>query len=80
MKDSNQKLAQKIYYMVKDRSEQLMQDVELIGYIENFISWQIDDALKMIKNINETSLNEKDRVNRLIELEQKYGIPKTHLL
>ena len=36
--------------------------------------------LKLIKNIKETSVNEQDRVNRLIELEDKFDIPKTHLL
>ena len=48
--------------------------------IDAYISWRFDDVFKLIKNINETSLNSFDRTNRLIELEQKYGIPKTHLL
>ena len=53
---------------------------DMVNAISNSIAWHIDDALKVVKNINETSVNKQDRVDRLIELEQKFGIPKTHLL
>jgi hypothetical protein len=79
MKRSNEELAKDILELVK-RNIDDMPESEIVSYIENFISWQIDDALKLIKNINETSYNKFDRAQRLIELEQKYGIPKTHLL
>lgn len=48
--------------------------------IKEQITWFVDDILKMVKNINETSLPGADRTNRIIELEAKYGIPKTHIL
>lgn len=44
------------------------------------ITYLVDDILKLLKNINATSLNESDRFRRIIELEEKYGIPKTHIL
>jgi hypothetical protein len=44
------------------------------------IEYLIDDTLKMVKNINETSLPGKDKMYRILELESKFGIPKTHLL
>lgn len=40
----------------------------------------MDEALKLLKNIRETSLNDTERVARLIEAEAKFGIPKTHSL
>lgn len=46
--------------------------------IENRITWYINDVLKVLKNINETSVNKQDRAKRLIDLEEKFGIPKTH--
>lgn len=48
------------------------------SYIENELMWYLDDVFKCINNINETSLNSSDRAKRLIELEEKFGIPKTH--
>lgn len=48
--------------------------------IQQNISWWLDDIFKIVKNIDQTSLNKFDRTQRLIELESKYGIPKTHLL
>jgi len=44
------------------------------------IKYLIEDVLKMVKNINETSLPGKDRMDRIIEMETKFGIPKTHIL
>lgn len=49
-------------------------------YIMNQLKYLLDDAFKLVKNINETSLPGKDRTDRLIEIESKLGIPKTHLL
>lgn len=48
--------------------------------VEAEIYHQMDNAFKLIKNIQQTSLNDNERINRLIEAESKYGIPKTHLL
>ena len=49
-----------------------------IETVENRVTWYINDVLAIIKNINETSLDKMDRAKRLIELEEKFGIPKTH--
>lgn len=46
--------------------------------VENQLMWYLDDVFKVINNINETSLDNMDRARRLIDLEAKYGIPKTH--
>jgi hypothetical protein len=51
-----------------------------INAVRMNIYYLIDDVLQIVKNINETSLPGKDRTERIIELEKKYGIPKTHLL
>ena len=45
----------------------------------NLLTWWLDDIFKHIKNVNETSLNESDRLQRLIDLEVKKGIPKKFL-
>lgn len=50
------------------------------GNIKHLITWHMDDVLKMVKNINETSLAGSDRINRVIEFESKYGVPKTHII
>lgn len=47
---------------------------------KNFLSWWCDDIFKLVKNINDTSTGEADRQRRIIELEEKYQIPKTHLI
>ena len=67
---------------VKDLSNRLRNPGEFQDEndFEMFINWFLEDLFKMIKNINETSLPGKDRTDRIIELETKYGIPKTHLL
>lgn len=49
-------------------------------WIERQLQRYLDDVFKLIKNIDETSLNSQDRFRRIIELEQKYGIPKTYLI
>lgn len=48
--------------------------------IDNMITWHIDDILALLKNINDTSVNSKDRTDRIIEAQSKYGIPTRHLL
>lgn len=47
---------------------------------ENILAWWLDDIFKWIKNIDSTSLDKLDRAKRIIELEEKKGIPKTHLI
>jgi len=44
------------------------------------IEWYLNDVFAVLKNINETSLNNIDRAQRLIELEVRFGIPKTHTI
>jgi hypothetical protein len=70
-------LTEKIYDIARDTS---VNKDEAIGEIERRISYHLDDVLKVIKNINETSFNESDKFKRFIELEEKFGIPKTHLI
>lgn len=53
--------------------------IEIATILENSIQWYIQDVLKLIKNINETSYNASDRGQRLIDMEDKYGISKTHI-
>lgn len=48
--------------------------------VDTILKMYIQDILQIVKNINTTSMNESDRVQRLIEFEQKYGISNTHLL
>lgn len=53
---------------------------ERAAFITQQFKYWLDDALKLVKNIKETSLGEADLQRRLIEAETKFGIPKTHLL
>ena len=50
------------------------------NWVASQVRWHLEDCFKLVKNINETSVNRHDRSARLIEAELKYGIPKTHLL
>ena len=79
MKNSNEDLATNIVDMVLNKNADMKRS-QMIAHAENLISWQMDDAFKIIKNINQTSLNSTDRTQRLIDLEIKFGIPKTHLI
>ena len=76
--ESNNRLAIRIWDKIK--SCPISESEEGIRFIENQISWQMNDAFRVIKNIDQTSLNKEDRAGRLIELEEKFGIPKTHLI
>lgn len=53
---------------------------EMIQHITNLICYHLDDVAKTSMNIESTSLNKMDRAQRYIELEVKYGIPKTHFI
>jgi hypothetical protein len=53
---------------------------QMIQHFENSITWAMDDAFKVTNNIRNTSLNKMDAAQRYIELENKHGIPKTHLI
>lgn len=56
-------------------------EAEKKAYIVSCTRNYIDDILKTIKNINTTSLpGNNDRFVRIIHLEEKFGIPKRHLL
>lgn len=56
---------------------QKKEDAEIL---RESLQYFIGDVLKMVKNINETSLNGRDRLERVIELEKRFGIPKTNLI
>lgn len=61
------------------------QPIPMLGYslrtaINTQIEWYLNDVFSLIKNINETSLDKIDRAQRLISIEEKYGIPKTHTI
>jgi len=74
---STQSIAEAVYNQAVNKQ---LTRKEKIKTIENFISWHINDILKLIKNINETSVNKQDRIDRIYQAEKEYGIPKTHLL
>lgn len=48
--------------------------------IREEIRWFAEDALKLARNINETSVGPKDRLERLIDMEHRMGISKSPLL
>lgn len=48
--------------------------------LEIQVAWYLNDVFKVVKNINETSLDDLDRTRRFISLERNFGIPKTHLI
>jgi len=78
--ESNRKLAKRLvddclYNNLPKRTK-----AEMINHFESSITWAMDDAFKIIRNIENTSLNKMDKAARFIELENKYGIPKTHLI
>lgn len=55
-------------------------NLQKCAQVEQRISWFLDDIFKLLNNIENTSMNKMDRAQRLIDLEAKYGIPKTHLI
>lgn len=71
--ESTSEFAHRVIWQVKELS---MNEKEL----ENKLTYFLDDVFKLIKNIDQTSLNSLDRAQRLIKAEEKYGIPKTHLI
>ncbi len=62
------------------------QEAEFIHKLESrhdrefFLRKYLDEVFKIVKDINTTSLNADDRFKRIVELESKYDIPKTHLV
>jgi len=50
------------------------------GTISNRIAYFVDDILKLARNINETSISDRDHLERVTELETKFGISKTHII
>lgn len=74
--ESTSKLADRI---VEKVHEAPYRDVA-IEWVDQQIRYHIQDALKLIKNINETSMNEADRQKRIIAMEDEFGISKTHIL
>ena len=78
--ESNRKIAERLVSDCLDNNIPKRTRPEMIIHVENCISWAMDDALKVIRNIENTSLNKLDRAARFIDLENKYGIPKTHLI
>jgi len=72
------KLAETIYNRIVNPPVKDETPLEIKGHIVSILSWYLDDVFRTITNINQTSLNRVDRGQRLIDLEEKYGIPKTH--
>jgi hypothetical protein len=74
--ESIRKVAERIIELAPHSSSK----EDAINAVRINIEYLIDDIFKLVKNINQTSLNDSDRIKRIIELEEKYGIPKTHLI
>ena len=70
-------LSENLFKKANDKS---LSKKERLQEIDNMIRWHLDDVFKLIKNINDTSVNETDRQDRLLYAESMYGIPKTHLI
>ena len=78
--ESNRKLAERLVDDCLNNNLPSRTKAEMIHHFENSITWAMDDAFKVIRNIQKTSLNKMDAAARFIGLEDKYGIPKTHLI
>ena len=78
--ESNRKIAERLVSDILDNNIVKRTRPEMVIQVENQISWAMDDAVNIITNIENTSLNKLDRAARFIDLENKYGIPKTHLI
>lgn len=72
--DKLQELSENIFNKVRERG-----DVYDAEWIANSISYFWQDATKVLKNINETSVNPDDRGKRLIKLEEDFGLSKTYI-
>ena len=79
MKQSITGLSRNIIILVRENKMNYSDD-EIEKMVSNFISWYFDDTFKMIKNICETSLSRGDAADRIFRLEEKFEIPKTHLI
>lgn len=78
--ESNRKLAERLVDDCLNNNIPKRTKAQMIQHFENSITWAMDDVFKVIKNIHDTSLDKMDAASRFIELENKYGIPKTHLI
>lgn len=58
----------------------LAEQAEAVSWVKAQITYAMDDAFKLVKNINDTSSNESDRQKRIIDMESEFGIPKTHII
>lgn len=63
-----------------ERDKHASTKIEKISTVVYWTRHYMEDVFKLLKNINDTSLPGSDRTKRIIELETKYGIPKTHIL
>lgn len=59
---------------IKHVSE-LAEAISAASQVEERIKWWVGDIIKLIDNINQTSVNEADKKLRLEALEAKTGIP-----
>ena len=59
---------------------QRIKDGDNANHVARIVEWYLNDLFNLLENINNTSLNESDRKNRILELQSKYGIPVKHLL
>ena len=78
--ESNRKLAERLVAVCLDNNIYKRTRSQMVIDTERSIEYHLDDVLKVVRNIQDTSLNKIDAATRFIELENKYGIPKTHLI
>ncbi len=71
---------QEVAELIILRSKDGTSEEKYKGIISAILAYHLDDVFKAIKNINETSLNQSDRFARILELEKKFGVPKTHIV
>ncbi len=78
--ESNRELAERLVKDCLENNVVKRTKSEMENHLEDSITWAMNDAFRIIKNIEKTSLDNMDRATRFIRLEEKYGIPKTHLI
>lgn len=78
-KDRIENTAEKIINSLKPELSGKERAMALYGIMLE-IEYVLDDAFKLYKNINDTSLPGHDRKNRVVELSSKFSIQLTHLI
>lgn len=71
--------SERIIKSIKETASTQPEEVT-INAVKLNLEYLLMDIFKLLKNIQETSLSEQDRKDRIVELRIKYGIPVNHLL